>query len=132
MLSKEKTRKRPTVLHRTVGTTRLERKTTRSLERSSFILAQAEIHPAPVAEAVPLLSEDHHFFDVGKLFERSINFRGHTCICTDPRRHEAPAEFDCRGSRLRNRTLLVQRQREVWTSNGQGCRTARWTTEHCV
>src|SRR2546421_7556659 len=86
--SKEKTRKHPTILHRTVGITRLERKATHSLERSSFILAQTEILPAPITKAVPLLSEDHHFFDVGKLFERSINFRGHTRICTDPRRLE--------------------------------------------
>src|SRR5207244_13228745 len=98
----------------------------------SYLLEQTEILPALITKAVPLLSEDYHFYDVGKLFERSINFRGHTRICTYPRRQEAPAEFDCRGSRLRNRTLLVQRQREVWTSNGQGCRTARWITEHCV
>src|SRR5207237_9246569 len=73
-------------------------------------LAQTKIHPACISEAVPILGENHYFFDVGELFERCINLRLHTPICTDPTRVGGTTEFQCGRTCFRNCPLLVQFQ----------------------
>ena len=87
------------------------------LESCPFALLQAEIFPAQITKAVPVHCEDHHFFDICELFERRVDFRCYTCICSDAWRDDAAAEFHGRGPCLSHGAFLIQRQGEVWASN---------------
>src|SRR6266566_4688548 len=98
----------------------------------AIVLLKTEVFPAQITKAVPILGENHHFFDPWELFKRSVNFGCNTCICSDPWRVSATAEFHRRGACFRNRAFLVQRECEVWTSNRQGCRAVRWAAENGI
>ena len=77
---------------------------------------QAEVFPAPITEAVTIIGENHYLLDVCELFERRVNFRSDTCICSDPWRANGTTELHCCRSRFRNRAFHAQRQSEVRAS----------------
>ncbi len=97
-----------------------------------YQLAQAEVFPALIAEAVPIFGQDHHCFDVCELFERSSNFRLHARICADAARVEAAAELQGGRPSLRCFTSHVQRDEEVWSPDRQRCSTVRRATQHGI
>src|SRR5438874_1516133 len=92
-----------------------------ALEKQSFVLLQAEVFPTQITKAVPVLGEDHHFFDVRELFKRSIDFCRHTCIGPNPWRGKATTELDGRSAFFRDGAFLVEGQCEVRAANGSGC-----------
>ncbi len=86
-----------------------------------YQLAQAEIFPALIAEAVSIFGQDHHRFDVCELFERGSNFRLHARVCADAARVEAAAELQGGRPSLRCFTSHVQRDEEVRSPDRQRC-----------
>ncbi len=82
----------PTVLCRTVGTTRRERTAEHVLESYTSVLLQTAIRAAFVAKTVSSLIENDDSLDVRELFEGGIDLGQDACISTDAWRLGGTAE----------------------------------------